>query len=142
MSSEEVPMKDLSHSQQSSQTISQQPKFQYQNDAKPITTQPQSTDDLSEPMRYQPQSNETLNNNQLKPENSNSSSSSSSSSGSDFSGHTNRSGYHREGNECTEFCIEFCTCFGVVDCCPNNGDGCVTSVATFVGNLIFGCCKC
>lgn len=52
------------------------------------------------------------------------------------------SGYDREGNECTEFCIELFTCFGVVDCYPKSGAGCLTTTATFVGNLVFGCCKC
>lgn len=53
------------------------------------------------------------------------------------------SGYQRDTNECTEFCLEFFTCFGLCDaCCPSNGEGCVTSVATFCGNLFFSCCKC
>lgn len=53
------------------------------------------------------------------------------------------SGYQRDSNECTEFCIEFCSCFGTFDaCCPSDGEGCLTSFATFCGNLIFSCCKC
>lgn len=53
------------------------------------------------------------------------------------------SGYNREENECTEFCLDFCTCFGLFDnCCPTDGEGCLTTTATFIGNIIFSCCKC
>ncbi|KAK6464128.1 hypothetical protein DFJ63DRAFT_61065 [Scheffersomyces coipomensis] len=53
------------------------------------------------------------------------------------------SGYERESNECTEFCIEFFTCFGLFNaCCPANGEGCITTSATFCGNILFACCKC
>lgn len=52
------------------------------------------------------------------------------------------SGYRRETNECTEFCIDCFLCFGTFDeCCPSSGEGCLTTAATFVGNILFGCCK-
>ncbi|KAK6203490.1 uncharacterized protein RJT21DRAFT_113388 [Scheffersomyces amazonensis] len=55
----------------------------------------------------------------------------------------NHSGYERHANECTEFCIELFTCFGLFNaCCPANGEGCLTSTATFCGNILFACCKC
>lgn len=54
-----------------------------------------------------------------------------------------QSGYHRDTNECTEFCQDFVTCFGACDaCCPSSGEGCLSSFALFVGNLCFACCKC
>lgn len=53
------------------------------------------------------------------------------------------SGYERETNECTEFCMECVTCFGMFStCCPSSGEGCLTSTAVFCGNILFGCCKC
>ncbi|CAK7893911.1 hypothetical protein CAAN1_02S08438 [[Candida] anglica] len=53
------------------------------------------------------------------------------------------SGYERDNNECAEFCIEFASCFGLFDsCCPSDGEGCLTSTATFCGNILFSCCKC
>lgn len=53
------------------------------------------------------------------------------------------SGYDRDENECTEFCLDFCTCFGLFDnCCPTDSDGCVTSTAVFIGNILFACCRC
>lgn len=53
------------------------------------------------------------------------------------------SGYHRESNECTEFCVDLLTCFGLLgDCCPLTGEGCLTNTGTFIGNLCVGCCKC
>lgn len=53
------------------------------------------------------------------------------------------SGYDRDSNECTEFCIELVSCFGVLDaCCPSSGEGFFTTCATFCGNILFSCCKC
>lgn len=53
------------------------------------------------------------------------------------------SGYDRDSNECTEFCTECVTCFGMFSaCCPSSGEGCLTSTAVFFGNILFGCCKC
>lgn len=53
------------------------------------------------------------------------------------------SGYQRDNNECTEFCIELAMCFGMFEaCCPSDGEGCLTSTATFCGNILFACCKC
>ncbi|ODV65716.1 hypothetical protein HYPBUDRAFT_153890 [Hyphopichia burtonii NRRL Y-1933] len=53
------------------------------------------------------------------------------------------SGYQRDSNDCTEFCIEFMTCFGLLAaCCPNDGEGCLTNAATICGNILVGCCKC
>ncbi|SGZ55064.1 CIC11C00000004534 [Sungouiella intermedia] len=55
----------------------------------------------------------------------------------------NESGYQRESNECTEFCMDFFICFGACDaCCPASGEGCLSSFAAFVGGLCFACCKC
>ncbi|RLV93274.1 hypothetical protein JA1_002602 [Spathaspora sp. JA1] len=52
------------------------------------------------------------------------------------------SGYYRESNECGEFVTSCCTCFGTLDTClPKNGEGCLTSTLTFIGNILFGCCK-
>ncbi|RLV83240.1 hypothetical protein JA9_003035 [Meyerozyma sp. JA9] len=45
-------------------------------------------------------------------------------------------------NECTEFCVECSACFGLFDsCCPADEEGCLTTAATFCGNILFGCCK-
>ncbi|RCK59382.1 hypothetical protein Cantr_07050 [Candida viswanathii] len=102
---------------------------------KPITSEPKTTDEMRQEQQKP----------SLSRSNSSSSSSSSSSSQSDDdinSNFTAQSGYHREHNECTEFCVECCTCFGVVDCCPRSGEGCVTNMATFIGNMLFACCKC
>lgn len=53
------------------------------------------------------------------------------------------SGYNRDENECTEFCMDFLSCFGLFDtCCPANGEGYLTTAATFCGNILVGCCKC
>lgn len=53
------------------------------------------------------------------------------------------SGYHRETNECTDFCEDCVICFGVCDaCCPSSGEGCLSTIALFLGNLCFACCKC
>lgn len=53
------------------------------------------------------------------------------------------SGYQRDSNECTEFCMDLFICFGACDaCCPLSGEGCLSSLAAFVGNLCFACCKC
>ncbi|CAK9441316.1 uncharacterized protein LODBEIA_P51850 [Lodderomyces beijingensis] len=94
----------------------------------------------SEDMKVEKQQD---NDNQLlQPKPSRGSSSSDSSVDTDVSDMSLVSGYHRkDGDECTEFCTECCLCFGVVDCCPRSGAGCLTSVATFIGNLLFGCCK-
>lgn len=52
------------------------------------------------------------------------------------------SGYRRDSNECTEFCIDCFLCFGTFDeCCPSSGEGCLTTTATLVGNILFVCCK-
>ncbi|KAF6069986.1 hypothetical protein FOB64_002684 [Candida albicans] len=97
---------------------------------KPITDEPKA----SPAMKQEPQSNNE-NSQNLKSKESN--------SDDDINSHfTATSGYQRESNECTEFCIECCTCFGVLNCCPNNGEGCVTNMATFIGNMLFACCKC
>lgn len=53
------------------------------------------------------------------------------------------SGYHRETNECTEFCMDLWICFGACDAfCPQSGEGCMSGWAAFCGNLCFSCCKC
>lgn len=53
------------------------------------------------------------------------------------------SGYDREQNECADFCLDFCSCFGLLEaCCPTDSDGCVTTFAICLGNVIFGCCRC
>ncbi|KAM9892307.1 hypothetical protein OXX79_010110 [Metschnikowia pulcherrima] len=53
------------------------------------------------------------------------------------------SGYQRETNECTEFCLDLFTCFGACDaCCPSTGEGCLSSTAAFFGGLCVGCLKC
>lgn len=53
------------------------------------------------------------------------------------------SGYHRETNECTEFCQDYFICFGACDaCCPSTGEGCLSSTAAFFGNIMVGFCKC
>ncbi|KAF3990615.1 hypothetical protein FT663_01690 [Candidozyma haemuli var. vulneris] len=53
------------------------------------------------------------------------------------------SGYHRDTNECTEFCQDCCICFGACDaCCPSTGEGCLSSTAAFFGNIMVGFCKC
>ena len=138
--SESISLNEMSGSPQPQDIPEQQPKYQPHNNT--ITTEPKATDE-KDPFKLQlewPSGTVNPENlNRQKTYASASSSTSSSSSGSDFSGH---SGYQREHNECTEFCIELFTCFGVVDCCPKNGEGCVTSVATWLGNLVFSCCKC
>lgn len=109
--------------------LNQKPQLEL-ND-KPITSQPRATDE----MRLEQQKPD--------PTRSNSSLSSSSESDDEASSHfTAQSGYHREHNECTEFCIECSSCFGVVNCCPKSGEGCITTMATFIGNMLFACCKC
>ncbi|CAI5759440.1 unnamed protein product [Candida verbasci] len=105
---------------------------QQQKHQQPITSEPKPVNEMN--LQQQPQDNE------LQHTKTNNSSTQSSSSDSDFISQV--SGYERDTNECSEFCIEFCTCFGVVDCCPRTGEGCLTTTATFIGNLIFGCCKC
>ena len=113
---------------------------------KPITDEPKA----SPAMKQEPQSNNENSQNLKSKESSNPNNGSSSSdsdsdsdSDDDVNSHfTATSGYQRESNECTEFCIECCTCFGVLNCCPNNGEGCVTNMATFIGNMLFACCKC
>lgn len=53
------------------------------------------------------------------------------------------SGYDQDTNECSEFCLDFCACFGLLDaCCPADEEGCVTSCAIFLGNVLFSCCTC
>lgn len=53
------------------------------------------------------------------------------------------SGFQRDQNECTEFCIEFLSCFGLCEtCCPSSGEGFLTTCATICGNVLVGCCKC
>lgn len=55
----------------------------------------------------------------------------------------NESGYHGESNECIDFCQDFFMCFGACSaCCPSSGEGCLSSLAAFFGNLCFACCKC
>lgn len=55
----------------------------------------------------------------------------------------NQSGYHRESNECTEFCADLFMCFGACDaCCPLSGEGCLSSMAAFFGNICVTCWKC
>lgn len=72
------------------------------------------------------------------------SSSSQSSDDSDFQSVSEvGSGFAREQNECTEFCIELFSCFGLCEtCCPSSGEGCLTTCATIFGNILVGCCKC
>lgn len=56
---------------------------------------------------------------------------------------TDASGYHRESNECVEFCADLFICFGACDaCCPASGEGCLTSTAAFCGNICVGMFKC
>ncbi|CUM68536.1 uncharacterized protein PRCAT00006262001 [Priceomyces carsonii] len=53
------------------------------------------------------------------------------------------SGYHRNNSECTEFCLEFCSCFGLCEgCCPSDGEGCVTWLSAFCGNVCLALCHC
>mmetsp|Transcript_3138 Transcript_3138/g.3062 ORF Transcript_3138/g.3062 Transcript_3138/m.3062 type:complete len:137 (+) Transcript_3138:218-628(+) len=53
------------------------------------------------------------------------------------------SGYERESNECTECCIDLIGCFGLFDtCCPSTGEGFITNLGVFCGNILVGCCKC
>ncbi|GEQ72027.1 hypothetical protein JCM33374_g5713 [Metschnikowia sp. JCM 33374] len=53
------------------------------------------------------------------------------------------SGYQRETNECSEFCIDLFSCFGACDvCCPSTGEGCLSTTAAFLGGLCVGCLKC
>ncbi|EAZ63912.1 putative suppressor of mutant AC40 subunit of RNA polymerase I and III (high serine) [Scheffersomyces stipitis CBS 6054] len=95
------------------------------DEEKAISSEPQPTNEMSL--------------SQAKDEADNNSSISSSSSDNDDAA----SGYERESNECTEFCIECCNCFGLFSgCCPNDSEGCITTVATFFGNILFACCKC
>lgn len=55
----------------------------------------------------------------------------------------NASGYQRDTNECTEFCIDLFNCFGACDaCCPLTGEGCLSTTAAFLGNICVGCIKC
>lgn len=55
----------------------------------------------------------------------------------------NESGYHRESNECTEFCMDFFMCFGACDsCCPLSGEGFFSGAAAFCGNLCISLRKC
>lgn len=97
-----------------------------------------------EPITREPRATEEMRQEQQKPElNRTGSSSSSSESEDEVNSHfTAQSGYQREHNECTEFCVECCTCFGVVSCCSRSGEGCITTMATFIGNMLFACCKC
>ncbi|KAK6454844.1 uncharacterized protein RJT20DRAFT_129465 [Scheffersomyces xylosifermentans] len=90
----------------------------------PINSEPRPTTDMS-----------------LEPKEKNSDNDTDSDSSSDQSDAA--SGYERESNECTEFCIECCSCFGLfAGCCPADSDSCVTTVATFCGNILMSCCKC
>lgn len=53
------------------------------------------------------------------------------------------SGYERNSNECTECCIDLIGCFGLFDsCCPSTGEGFITNLGVFCGNILVGCCKC
>lgn len=53
------------------------------------------------------------------------------------------SGYERNVNECTEFCIDLITCFGLFDaCCPSTGQGFVADVATFFSVVLVGLIHC
>lgn len=53
------------------------------------------------------------------------------------------SAYHRDTNECTEFCQDCLICFGACEaCCPSTGEGCLSSTAAFFGNIMVGFCKC
>ena len=53
------------------------------------------------------------------------------------------SGFERDTNECTEFWLECCGCFGLLESCfPNDGEGCCTSTATFIGTICLSCWKC
>ncbi|CCE88932.1 Piso0_001725 [Millerozyma farinosa CBS 7064] len=53
------------------------------------------------------------------------------------------SGYQREENECTEFCTDFLTCFGLFDaCCPASGEGYLANFATCCGIVLMSCTKC
>lgn len=52
------------------------------------------------------------------------------------------SGYVNDTNDCTDFCMDFLVCFGLLDtCCPSDGEGYVTTAAAFCGNILFSCCK-
>lgn len=52
------------------------------------------------------------------------------------------SGYQRETNECTEFCLDLFTCFGICNSiCPSSENGCISSCASFFGNFCFSLCK-
>lgn len=63
------------------------------------------------------------------------------SSSTDYS--DNHSGYHRDTNECTEFCFDLFQCFGACEaCCPLSGEGCLSSTAAFFGNICVTCWKC
>lgn len=54
-----------------------------------------------------------------------------------------QSGYERKSNECTECCIDCIGCFGLFDaCCPSTGEGFITNLGVFCGNILVGCCKC
>ena len=53
------------------------------------------------------------------------------------------SGYESNVNECTEFCIDVITCFGLFDaCCPSTGQGFVADVATFCSVVLVGLIHC
>lgn len=53
------------------------------------------------------------------------------------------SGYQRDTNECTEFCMDFFICFGACEaCCPLSGEGFFSSLAAFCGNICVGLRKC
>lgn len=53
------------------------------------------------------------------------------------------SGYERSSNECTECCIDLIGCFGLFEsCCPSTGEGFITNLGVFCGNIMVGCCKC
>ncbi|CCE79644.1 Piso0_001725 [Millerozyma farinosa CBS 7064] len=53
------------------------------------------------------------------------------------------SGYERQANECTEFCTDFLSCFGLFDaCCPASGEGYLANFATCCGTVLMSCAKC
>lgn len=61
---------------------------------------------------------------------------------SDNTAFSTRSGRVEPEDQCTEFCTECASCFGLFDsCCPADEEGCLTTAATFCGNILFGCCK-
>ncbi|EGW30798.1 uncharacterized protein SPAPADRAFT_142715 [Spathaspora passalidarum NRRL Y-27907] len=118
--------------QQIPATSAQPPQITLED--KPITTEPKPVNDM-ELSQQEEQPNQFLDPQQHTKDHD-----SSSDTESEFT--DIGSGYQRESNECSEFVTSCCTCFGALDTClPKNGEGCFTSTLTFIGNILFGCCK-